>query len=55
MDKHKDLKRLQIRLPPAMREPLSKHCTEMERSPNDLVLSLLKRYLTHVGVFDDAD
>lgn len=50
---HKNLKRLQLRIPPAMREALSNHCTEIGKSPNMLVLSLLKNYLEIVGAYDE--
>lgn len=50
---HKNLKRLQVRIPPAMREALSNHCTEIGKPPNMLVLSLLKNYLEIVGAYDE--
>lgn len=53
MNTDASLKRLQIRVPPAMREPLKEHCKQIDKSPNEIILSLLKRYLEHTGAFDN--
>lgn len=47
------LKRLQIRIPPAMREPLKEHCKQIDKSPSLILLSLLKNYLEIVGAYDN--
>ncbi|MBL0818912.1 hypothetical protein [Klebsiella pneumoniae] len=53
MNTDASMKRLQIRVPPAMREPLKEHCKQIDKSPNEIILSLLKRYLEHTGAFDN--
>ena len=50
MNTDASLKRLQIRVPPAMREPLKEHCKQIDKSPNEIILSLLKRYLGKVRI-----
>ncbi|EMD1659213.1 MULTISPECIES: hypothetical protein [Klebsiella pneumoniae complex] len=53
MNTDASLKRLQIRVPPAMREPLKEHCKQIDKSPSLILLSLLKNYLEIVGAYDN--